>query len=383
MTRSRPFHPLLAAAALCCGTAAMPSGPAAALEPGSVLGTLHHHRIVTSTVPQNGDQNPYAIVVAPASVGRIQKDDVLISNFNNDKNLQGLGTTIVSWRPATKTLSTFAQLPRQMPAGGPACPGGIGLTTAMAVLSTGYVLIGSLPSSDGTTATKGPGCILVLDPDGRPVDSLTGPEIDGPWGNMAVQEKPGGATVFVSNTGFGVGSPDGTPPVVTRATILRLSLSWSGNGAPKVTERTVIADGFGEQADKSVFIVGPTGLALDPDGTLYASDALGNRIVAIPEALTRKDSAGQGREVTRGGLMQRPLALVRAPNGHLLTTNALNGQVVEIDPKAGRQIGAQWFDTDKAQTPPGSGDLFGIAATPDGKGYYYVEDDVNTLNLAE
>ena len=28
---------------------------------------------------------------------------------------------------------------------------------------------------------------------------------------------------------------------------------------------------------------------------------------------------------------------------------------------------------------PGNGDLFGIAMTPDGKGFYYVEDDVNTL----
>ena len=28
---------------------------------------------------------------------------------------------------------------------------------------------------------------------------------------------------------------------------------------------------------------------------------------------------------------------------------------------------------------PGNGDLFGIAMTPDNKGFYYVMDDVNTL----
>ena len=132
-----------------------------------------------------------------------------------------------------------------------------------------------------------------------------------------------------------------------------------------------------------MFIIGPTGLALDADGTLYASDAIGNRIVAIDQALTRTTSAGQGRTITKGGLLNRPLALVRATGGHLLTTNGLNGQVVEINTKTQRQVGAQRFNTDKAQSPPDSGDLFGITETPDRKGFYYVEDDVNTLQLAE
>lgn len=70
------------------------------------------------------------------------------------------------------------------------------------------------------------------------------------------------------------------------------------------------------------------------------------------------------------------------PNGHLLVTNALNGKVVEIDPTTRKQLGAQWIDVDQAQTPPGSGDLFGSAMTPSRDGFYYVEDDVNTLVLA-
>jgi hypothetical protein len=82
-------------------------------------------------------------------------------------------------------------------------------------------------------------------------------------------------------------------------------------------------------------------------------------------------------------LLHRPLAMVRAPNGHLLVCNALNGQVVEVDPVAGKQIYAQWIDADQAQSPPGNGDLFGIAMTPDGNGFYYVEDDMNTLVLAQ
>jgi sugar lactone lactonase YvrE len=70
------------------------------------------------------------------------------------------------------------------------------------------------------------------------------------------------------------------------------------------------------------------------------------------------------------------------PNGHLLVCNSKNGQVVEVDPVAGKQIVAQWVDPNQAQSPPGSGDLFGMALTPDGKGFYYVEDEVNGLVLA-
>jgi hypothetical protein len=72
-----------------------------------------------------------------------------------------------------------------------------------------------------------------------------------------------------------------------------------------------------------------------------------------------------------------------AANGHLLVVNGLNGQVVEIDPVSGKQDGAMWIDADEAQTPPGSGDLFGITMMPDGKGFYYVEDDVNALVVAQ
>ena len=131
-----------------------------------------------------------------------------------------------------------------------------------------------------------------------------------------------------------------------------------------------------------MFLIGPTGLALAGDGTLYVSDAIDNRVVAIDDAATRTKSAGTGRVVSAGGLLKRPLAMVFAPNGDLLEVNALNGQVVEIAPRSGTQRGAQWIDADAAQSPPGSGDLFGIAMTPDGKGFYYVEDDANTLMLA-
>jgi hypothetical protein len=364
---------VVASAALLHQTAAY------AAQPNSFLDKIHRQATLISTVPDNGDQNPYAIVVAPVSAGSVQKDDVLITNFNNDGNLQGLGTTIVDYNPTTKKLSTFAVLPRNLAQ----CPGGVGLTTAMTMLRTGWVIVGSAPSADGTTKTKGPGCLIVLDSSGKVAGTIAGENINMPWGNMATIDDGQTATLFVSNAGFDVGSPDGDPRVVNEATVVRIKLAIADGKPPTVVSQTVVASGFGAQPNKDVFVIGPTGLALGADGTLYVSDAAGNRINAIWDATTRDHSAGVGRTVTKDGLLQRPLAMAMAQNGHILVTNGLNGQVVEVDPQSGVQIRARWIDPNKAQKPPGSGDLFGIAMTPAGDGFYYVEDEANTLVLAK
>ena len=73
--------------------------------------------------------------------------------------------------------------------------------------------------------------------------------------------------------------------------------------------------------------------------------------------------------------------MIMTPAGHLIVCNGKNGQAVEINPTTGKQIYAHWLDSNQAQSPPGNGDLFGLALTPDGKGIYYVEDDMNTLVL--
>ncbi|WDD91391.1 hypothetical protein Bsp3421_001302 [Burkholderia sp. FERM BP-3421] len=349
-------------------------------EPQGFLETLHRHTTLVNTVPDNGDQNPYALAISPVTSGALQQGDVLVDNFNNSANLQGTGSTIVTYRPSTRQLSVFATVPRDLKG----CPGGVGLATAMTVLKSGWVIVGSTPSNDGMTNTKGAGCMIVLDNQGKVASTFVSPNINDPWGNMAVVDQGNRATLFVSNAGFGVGGADGNPPVFKQATVLRMELDIPDGKPPVVRQETVVASGLGAQADKGVFLVGPTGLALSGDQKkLYVSDAIGNRIVEIDDPLTRDTSAGVGRQVTADGFLRRPLALTTAPNGHLLVTNALNGQVVEVDPVAGKQLYARWIDTDKAQSPPGNGDLFGILMTPEGDGFYYVEDDVNTLVLAK
>lgn len=347
----------------------------------SYLAGLHRHVTLTSTIPENGDLNPYALFVAPVSAGKIQKDDVLVDNFNNISNLQGTGGTIVLYSPSTKKTSLFASIPQNLKQ----CPGGVGLGTAMVMLKSGWVIVGSAPSTDGTMKTRGDGCLLVLDPNGQLVSAWSGPNINYPWGNMAVIDNGDKATLFISMAGFDVPSPDvldpktGRPVIVSKATVLRMGLQIAEGKPPVITDETVVGDGFAQAADKDVFLVGPTGVALGPNDTLYVSDALNNRVVAIEQASTRTTSAGTGREITKDGKLRRPLTLAMAPNGNLLALNAKNGQVVEIDPAAGKQISAQWIDANPAQQPPGSGDLFGVAMKPDGNGFYYVEDDVNTL----
>ena len=371
------YHGLLLATAL--GLAGI--GSAAHAQTRGFLETVHRHTTLASTVTDNGDLNPYAVFVAPVTAGKVMKDDVLVDNFNNISNLQGTGTTIVGYRPSTNSTYLFARLPQNLPQ----CPGGVGLADAMVMLKTGWVIVGSTPSTDGTTATKGPGCMLVLDPNGKLAAVWSGPTIDDPWGNIAMIDNGSTATLFISMAGFDLPGPrkldpkTGGPVILHNATVLRLELQIPEGKPPVLVSQTVVANGFAHRADYDNFLLGPTGLALGADETLYVTDGLDNVITAIPNAVKRTDSGGTGTVVTRDGLLSWPLAMVWSPEGHLLVCNGKDGRLVEIDPAAGKQIYAQWINNDQAQSPPGNGDLFGIAMTPDNKGFYYVMDDVNTL----
>lgn len=230
--------------------------------------------------------------------------------------------------------------------------------------------------------------MLVLDSNGKHVATWAGPTINGPWGNMAVIDRGETAALFISMAGFGLKGPQVIDPATKypvlehNATVLRLDVKIPKDKPPVLISQTVVGNGFSHRADTANFLLGPTGLTLGPDDTLYVTDGLDNEITAIDQASTRTTSAGKGRLVTKDGLLSWPLAMLMTPQGHLIVANGKNGQAVEIDPKTDRQIYAHWLNANQAQSPPGNGNLFGIALAPDGKSFYYVEDDINALRIA-
>ncbi len=79
---------------------AVTSAAPAAAAPGSSLSHFGTVTNIASTVPPNGDVNPYGIVDVPRSTGDLVRGDTLVSNFNAVSNLQGTGTTIMEISPA-------------------------------------------------------------------------------------------------------------------------------------------------------------------------------------------------------------------------------------------------------------------------------------------
>jgi hypothetical protein len=370
--------PLAALAIAGCGSSSKATTTAketaattpAATAPTAFLAGLKSISTVGSTVPANGDVNPYGIVQLPTTTGKLHAGDLLISNFNDKANNQGTGTTIVEVSPTGK-LSLFSKInPHKLP--GP-LPGGVGLTTALSVLPGGYVVVGSLPTTNGKSATAKYGGLIVLDSNGKPISTITGPNLQGPW-DMAASTQGNVTNLFVSNALNG-GAVKGRH-VIANSTVLRIRIQSGPGQAPKVLGQTVIANKIPWRDDPNALVIGPTGVALGSNGTLYVADTLDNRIAAIPQALTRTTPAADaGATVSVGGKLKQPLGLTLAPNGDILTTNAGDGNMVETTP-AGQQLIARTADT-----KTGAGSLFGLVVNSGGTGIYYVDDGDNTLKL--
>ena len=343
---------------------------------GSFIAGFNKVSMIASTVPANGDQNPYGMAVVPKSVGKLVRGDILISNFNNNGangGLQGTGTTIVQISPAGK-VSTFAQIDAKKLPG--ACPGGVGLTTALAVLQRGWVIVGSLPTADGSSATAKAGCLIVLDSKGHAVETFSGGAINGPW-DMTALDLNNEAVLFVTNVLNGTVAA--SPKVVHKGTVIRIFLGvpQQGHGLPYRQLTTTIGSGFAERTDMAALVIGPTGVGLGAGGTLYVADSVDNRIAAIPDALTRHTTAGTGKTVSVGPVLNDPLGLTIAPNGNILAANGNDGNIVEITP-GGHQVAHKLVDNTAGT---GGGCLFGLTVVSGFPGVFFVDDCTNTLDL--
>jgi hypothetical protein len=351
------------------GLAGAASGTAGAASP-PFLSQFSSVTTVASTVPHNGDVNPYGIVTVPMSTGKLVAGDTLVSNFNAKSNLQGTGSTIVQISPSG-ALTQFARIHRtQLPG---RCPGGIGLTTALTVLGDGYVVVGTLPVKDAGTGPPEAGCMIVLDPNGQPVETWPSSQINGPW-DMTMVQSGNIDELFVTNVLNGTVAAAGQP--VNGGTVVRLDVKLPNGKPPALFSSTTVAKGFTEQLNTSALVLGPTGDAVNSSGTLYVADTVHNRIAVVPDATTRTTPfAGGGRTLTSGGSLNAPLGMALAPNGDILTVNGGNGNAVETNPK-GKQVDTVQIDPLKS-----GGDLFGLIVAPNNDGVLFVDDGDNTLKL--
>lgn len=357
-----------------CGSGGGTSATGVSLSNNARISTI------ASTVPANGDVNPYGVAIVKQTTGKLTSGNILVSNFNNSKNLQGTGTTIVDVAP-TGAIKLFAQIDPDTLAGlpGGACPGGVGLTTALVALRSGWVIVGSLPTTDGTAATAKAGCLIILDSIGKPVETIAGAPINGPWDMTAFEDMDHKtASLFVTNVLNGTVAANGA--IVNNGTIIRIDLQTGGN-RPSVTSITTIGSGFPERTDPAALVIGPTGLGLSPDAkVLYVADSLNNRIQMISSPLDRTTSATTGTTLTADRSLNDPLGLVVDIAGNIFTVNGNDGFLLGFD-SAGKQFSNKLLDnTISHGSRLGAGALFGLEITPQG-GVYYVDDATNTLNF--
>ena len=322
--------------------------------------------INSSTIPDNGDVNPYGVAFVPGGFptgGTIAAGDVLAANFNSSANIQGTGTTIVKLTP-----------------GGPLAPPGAaetfytsplaGLSTALGVLRRGFVIVGNVPTADGTFATIGQGALQVIDRKGNLLATWTDATfLDGPW-DLALDDDGARARLFVSS--------------VLNGTVSRLDLAVSATSVT-LLKMTTIAVGYTSVPNAAAVVLGPTGLAYDEgNDTLYVASTGDNAIYSVAHASHRSSAVNRGGLVFADAHLRGPLALRLAPNGHLLTANgdAVNAdmlhpsEIVEFT-KSGHFV--REYNVDASQ-----GGAFGIDTLRHeigGFNYAVIDDVTNSLSV--
>jgi hypothetical protein len=318
-----------------------------------------------STIPANGDVNPYGVAFVPARFpagGTATPGNILVSNFNGSANLQGTGTTIVD-----------------IPPGGPAKPffqgeAGLGLSTALNILQKGFVLVGNFPSSDGTCPNSKAGSILVIDKSGNLVSTISNSLINGPW-DSALFDNGNSAKFFVANGLTG--------------TVVRLDLSVGASGVT-VKSTTQIASGYAHACDAVTFVDAPTGLVYDRErDVLYVASTLDNKVFAVGDAGDTSHDRGRGTVIYSDNVhLHGPLGMIQAPNGHLVVSN---NDVVNSDPNQPSELvefTKRGQFVKQISVDPVQGGSFGLAVATSGDVAQFAAVDDNqsilliwTLNL--
>jgi hypothetical protein len=299
---------------------------------GGVINHLKHIVTIGSTVdPLNGDVNPYGLAIAPATSGNITAGDLVVCNFNDSFNIQGLGTTVEVLHPTPGSTPTrLIQDPR--------------LTGCSALAMDG----GDAPWIAAFTSNLNP----IVGPTGTYFTGLNQFGWTQPWGQTySPTTGPYGNGAFYESN-----ADDGS--------IVRIDL------AKNFTFET-IATGFSVNHGVPGTVLAPAGLTYDAVAdVLYIVDSNSNRLVAFSKPGTIPQggivvtasgfsgpNASQARVVYAGSPLAAPISSALLFNGNVVVGNTANNRLIEISPASNAVVGSKDLD----RHAPGA--LFGIAAS--------------------
>jgi hypothetical protein len=313
-----------------------------------------------STIPSNGDVNPYGVAFVPEGFptgGVLNPGDLLVSNFNNNQNIQGTGTTIIDVSSTGQATTFFAGT----------AP--LGLSTGLAVLKAGFVLVANCPTNNQSPIPgAAQGSLLLIDRNGVLVNTFTSNDIQGPW-DFSVYDQGGTVWVFVSNAITG--------------TVSRIELVFDG-GNFSMKSTAVIASGYIHRVDAATFEVAPTGSAFSSQtGILYVASTGDNAVYAVPNALTAHGTHGKGTIIYADQVhLHGALAMGFGPNGDLLVSNS---DGINPDPNQPSEIveftvNGQFVG--ELSVDPNQGGAFGLKATKVNDNVFrFVAVDDNTSSI--
>jgi hypothetical protein len=327
-----------------------------------------------STVPSNGDTNPYGVwFVTGRPGGSLNTGDILVSNFNNKNEVMGQGTTIVDIRNGAQRPTPFYTAS--------IATAGEGVDLALGQLSN-FIIIGNVPVTGATFNTPGPGFLTVLNSSGDIVTTLSDPKadfIDGPWGLAINQTGKTTAVLYVSN--------------LLNATVWRLNVTFNAK-AVSLTSETQIGGGYLKAINFPTAGNGPAGLAYDSKhDILYVASEQDNEIFSILDASKLSTTTSPGTVVyTDDTHLHGPTGLILLSNGDLLTASddgvnpstvgtggaADPSEITEFFPSAPTGVFVTQYSVD-----PMLGGAFGLNISTTGNQTLlaYVDDNINALSI--
>jgi hypothetical protein len=372
----------------CTGTGGTSSASASVTVAPNLLSALTPTGAIpavgTTVDPMNGDQNPYGLVIAPATAGLITKGDLVVCNFNNATtpptgNVQGAGTTIIGLHPAA---------------------GSTPYRIAQSADLKGCNALTMLPDDSISAAAWVSNLNPLVSATGAVGTPFASNTFADPWGEAfvaATATQP--AALYVSN------APDNNGAIAVGGTIDRISLN-----ADAQTSFTEIVTGFCSGGVPGA-IFGPAGLTYDAAiDTLYIVDTSSASVIAIagvssipkdgvvvngqctataptPLPTFSGPSMASARVIAHGAPFNTPLSAALLKNGDLVVGNADIGAagpsattnlLIEVSPVLPGGFVGQPLQIDTG-TP---GAIFGIAATVDASGnqiIYFNNDNNNAV----